>query len=257
MADGTKYYYKINSFDSDGAEYEGDINSFQTLPRPKITSVKIQQVKGTAQPTVLVTWLTNTEISSIVTYYPQTDLTAAKDEVNVALQSDQHRMIVRGLIPATDYTFAIKGRDKVGNEAEAEKKQLKTAVDTRPPQIVNLKIESSNIKGSSGNDFVSQLVVSWTTDEPATSQVEFGEGTGTTYSQKTQEDSNLKLNHLVIISNLTPSKVYHLRAVAQDSRENIGNSIDTVSITPKATDNALNLVVSNLKLVFGFLDQVQ
>lgn len=257
LSDGTKYYYKINTYDSDGAEYEGDINSFETLPRPKITGVRVQQVKGTAQPTVLVTWQTNTEISSIVTYYPSGDIASAKDEVNVALQQDEHRMIIRGLLPATDYIFEIKGRDKVGNEAESVSKTVKTAVDTRPPQIINMKIESSNIKNANGDDFVSQLVVSWTTDEPATSQVEFGEGTGTTYSQKTQEDTNLKLNHLVVIPNLTPSKVYHIRAASRDERGNVGNSIDTVSITPKATDNALNLVVSNLKLVFGFLDNIE
>ncbi|MCA9372988.1 hypothetical protein KC921_02735, partial [Candidatus Woesebacteria bacterium] len=87
----------------------------------------------------------------------------------------------------------------------------------------------------------------------ATSQVEFGEGTGTTYSQKTQEDTNLTVNHLVVISNLTPSKVYHVRAISKDKASNEGVSIDTVTITPKATRNALDLVMTNLGVVFGFL----
>jgi hypothetical protein len=95
--------------------------------------------------------------------------------------------------------------------------------------------------------------VSWNTDEPATSQVEFGEGTGSDYSSKTQEDSNLTNNHLVIISGLSPSKVYHLRSISKDKAGNVGNSIDTVTITPKATDNALNLVITNLQAAFGFI----
>ena len=33
----------------------------------------------------------------------------------------------------------------------------------------------------------------------------------------------------------------------------VGNSIDTVTITPKAVDNALDLVISNLREAFGFL----
>ena len=97
---------------------------------------------------------------------------------------------------------------------------------------------------------------SWDTDEPSTSQVEFGEGTGETYSQKTQEDSNLTLNHLVVMSNLTPSKVYHLRTISKDKAGNEGKSIDSVTITPKSTQSALDLVVGNLSEVFGFLQNV-
>ncbi|MDZ7586524.1 MAG: fibronectin type III domain-containing protein, partial [Patescibacteria group bacterium] len=44
LLDGTKYYYKINTFDSESTEYEGSILTFETLPRPKITNVRIQQV---------------------------------------------------------------------------------------------------------------------------------------------------------------------------------------------------------------------
>ena len=98
--------------------------------------------------------------------------------------------------------------------------------------------------------------MTWNTDEPASSQVEFGEGTGTTYSQKTQEDEKLTLNHLVIISNLSPSRVYHLRALSKDKAQNLGQSVDTVTITPKATDNALNLVITNLGEAFGFMGKI-
>ena len=120
--------------------------------------------------------------------------------------------------------------------------------------IDNLKVEGV-IQGV-GDESQAQLLVSFNTDEPSTSQVEFGEGTGTTYAQKTQEDVNLTFNHLVVVSGLTPSKVYHLRALAKDSAGNITTSIDTVAITPKATESALDLVVTNLSDVFGFLGGV-
>ena len=112
------------------------------------------------------------------------------------------------------------------------------------------------VVGSPGQESSAQLVVSWDTDEPSTSQVEFGEGTGESYAQKTQEDSNLTTNHLVVISNLTPSKVYHLRALAKDKAGNVGKSIDSVTITPKSTLSALDLVVGNLSEVFGFLGNI-
>lgn len=255
LLDGTKYYYKINTFDSESEEYDNQINDFSTLPRPRISNVRLQQVTNTAQSTILVTWKTNTEISSIITYYPQGDLGGARDEVNVALTKGDHRMIVRSLLPQTDYILTVKGRDKIGNEAVSDSQRFTTATDTRPPQVSGMRIEGSAVPPTTttAQESTAQLLASWNTDEPATSQVEFGEGTGTTYSSKTQEDGNLTNNHLVVISGLTPSKVYHVRAISKDSVGNTGNSVDTVTITPKATENALDLVITNLQKVFGFL----
>lgn len=255
LDDGAKYYYKINLFDSESVEYEGSTLTFETLPRPKISTVRVQQVSNTAQSTLLVTWTTNTDVSSIITYYPEGNTGDARDEVNVTLIKGEHRMILRGLLPQTNYTLIVKGRDKIGNEAVSDSQRVTTATDTRPPQIMELKVEGSNIPSvaTAGQDQLAQLVVTWNTDEPSTSQVEFGEGTSTTYSQKTQEDNNLTTNHLVVISGLTSSKVYHMRAIAKDKAGNDGKSIDTVSITPKATENALNLVIQNLQEAFGFL----
>ncbi|OQY68790.1 hypothetical protein B6D29_00285, partial [Microgenomates bacterium UTCPR1] len=259
LNDGTKYYYKINTFDSESGEYEGTILDFTTLPRPKITGVRIQEVKGTAQPTILVSWMTNTDVSSIVTYYPEGKLSEARDEVNITLTAGEHRMFVKGLYPQTNYILVVKGRDKIGNEAVSDTQKITTATDTRPPVISNLKIEGQVIPpvGGAGQESSAQLVVSWDTDEPSTSQVEFGEGTGDTYAQKTQEDTNLTTNHLVVMSNLTPSKVYHLRAIAKDKAGNEGKSVDSVTITPKSTQSALDLVVGSLSEVFGFLGNLK
>ncbi|GBE17037.1 exoglucanase B precursor [bacterium BMS3Abin15] len=256
LKDGTKYYYKINTYDAEDDEYDGTTLDFTTLPRPKISNVRVQQARGAAQPTILVSWDTNTEISSIVTYYPDGDSSRSRDEVDVTLVSGEHKTTIRGLLPHTDYIVVVKGRDIIGNEAVSDTHKLTTATDTRPPQISSLQVEGSGVFGSPTEDAVTQLVVTWDTDEPATSQVEFGEGTGDSYAQKTQEDANFTSNHLVIVSNLTPSKVYHLRAISKDEANNDSRSIDTVTITPKIADNAFDLVIGNLKEVFGFLKRL-
>lgn len=253
LEDGVKYYYKINTLDSDGSEYEGTVLDFTTLPRPKISNIRFAQVLNTAVPTLLVTWETNTEVSSIVTLYPVGNPSAVRDEVNVALEKGSHQMIIRGLEPQTLYTLVVKGRDKIGNEAVSDLQRFTSATDTRPPYLTEVVVEGDIKRSASTNQNTAELVVSWNTDKPSTSQVEFGEGTGTTYSQKTPQDSNLTFNHMVIITGLAPSQVYHLRANSVDKYTNTGTSIDIVTITPKATDTALNLVVTNLYQVFGFL----
>lgn len=254
LKDGTKYFYKINAFDVDGTEYEGEIHSFTTLPRPRVGNISITQVQGAAQTTLLVRWVSNTPVSSIVTYFPTAQPQLAKDEVNIALKEGAHRAILVGLEPQTAYTLIIRGKDVAGNEAVSPVQQLTTAADSRPPQISELKVESEII--GAGEEATTQLIVSFVTDEPASSQIEYGEGTGATYPQKTQEDATMVSKHLVVISGLSPGKVYHLRAVANDIVGNRGESIDKVVVTPKAADNALDLVITNLGSVFLFLNDL-
>jgi len=252
LTDGTKYFYKINAVDVDGEEYEGEIHSFETLPRPEVSNINITQVLGTAQTTLLLQWVANTEISSIVTYYPSNRPDLAKDEVNIALKSGDHRMILYNLQPQESYTIIIRGTDVAGNEAISEPQIITTAADTRPPQVSDLNVEAEIL--GEGDEAKAQLIVTFKTDEVASSQIEYGEGTGTSYSQRTQEDGALKTNHLIVISGLTPAKIYHLRAVTKDAAANVGLSLDKVVVTPKATENALDLVLNNLQLTFGFLN---
>ncbi len=257
LSDATKYYYKINTFDEEGKEYEGTILDFTTLPRPRVYNISVQQVINTAQSTLLVSWVSNTEISSIVTFYPESNPEVAKDNVDIKLTEGEHRMLLKGLLPNTTYMIRVSGRDIIGNEASSDIIRITTAADSRAPILSSMSIEGSNITQISGleQNTTSQLIISWTTDEPSTSQVEYGEGTGTDYNQLTQEDKDLSYSHVVIISGLTPSKVYHLRAISTDAAGNISRSIDTLTITPKSSDNAFDLVITILKESFGFLNQ--
>jgi len=259
LSDGTKYYYKINAFDSENAEYEGTILDFTTLPRPRISGVRLETVANTAQTTIRVTWNTNTEVSSIITYYPEGNTAAARDEVRVALEKGEHSLMIRGLAAKTKYLLVVKGRDKLGNEAISDTQSFTTATDTRPPQILNLKVIGGTIPpvGFAAGDVKAQLIITWDTDEPATSQIEFDQGSGSTYSQKSQFDGNMTTNHTVILSGLVPSQVYHLRALSQDDVGNLTESTDLVTISPKATRSAFDLVIKNLSEAFSFVGALQ
>lgn len=258
LEDGTKYFYQLNGFDAEGAEYPGEIHSFETLPRPQVSEIQLQQIADTAETTILVSWQSNTAISSIITVYPSNNPSAARDIVDLNLVSGAHSLIIDSLLPATEYTLVVKGNDKLGNQATSVPQTFTTATDTRPPAIINLKVIGGTIPpvGFAAGTVNAQLVVTWDTDEPATSQIEYGEGTGTSYSQKTAEDGNLTTNHVVVISGLTPSEVYHLRAISVDSANNDSRSVDTVTIAPKATRSALDLVITSLGQIFGSLSKL-
>ncbi len=250
LTDGSLYNVRIAAEDEEGNEYLGDNYTFETLPVPKITALKIQQVEGMATATFRLLWVSNTKLSSIVTYYPTSSPQLAKDSINLT-PTVAHQAIIKDLLDETEYTFLIKGEDAAGNEAVYQPQKITTSADLRPPSINNANVETTIV--GVGEEAKAQIIISWDTDEGATSQIEYGEGTSGEYTLSTQEDASLTSNHSMTIPGLTPSKIYHFRIKSKDKNGNIGYSEDIVVITPNATQDALNLVVDKLSKTFGFL----
>jgi len=253
LIEGTPYHLRIAGEDEEGNVYYSDDYVFETLPTPKILNLKLQQVSGMATATLRLLWSSNTLISSIVSYYPTANPERAIDSISLALKKN-HEVILKNLNDDTEYTLVIKGKDSAGNESQTETRKTKTSNDMRAPEIQNMNVEATIV--GVGDSAKAQIVVSWDTDEPASTQVEYAQGTGTSYDQTTQEDSNLTTNHTVTITGLTAAKIYHLRASSKDKAGNIGQSFDTVIITPKSTKDALTLVIENLSKTFGFLNNL-
>lgn len=250
LTDGTVYHLRIVAEDNEGNTYNGDDYSFETLPVPKIAGVRVQQVDGMPSATLRLLWISNTRLSSIVTYYPTSQPQLSKDAISLTPRT-QHEIILKDLLDETNYTILVKGKDAAGNEARSESRSIKTAADLRPPEIQNPNVETTIV--GVGEEARAQIIISWDTDEPSTSQVEYGEGTSGQYTSSTQEDTSLTSNHSMTVPGLSPSKIYHFRITSKDKNANKGLSQDVVVITPNATQDALNLVVNKLSKTFGFL----
>lgn len=250
LVQGTKYHLRIQAYDEEDNIFTSDDYIFETLPLPKLLNVKAQQVRGMPTATLRLLWQSNTSVSSMVTYFPTGKAEMAKDQVKLTMVKN-HEIIIRDLADDTDYTIVVKGKDKVGNSAESVTQKLKTSADMRPPTISNISIET--VVSGLGDEAKAQAIIYWDTDEGSSSQVEYGQGTGSDYPNRTQKDSNLTLNHSVTITDLEPSQVYHLRILSEDKMANLSQSYDNVVITPKETSSALDLVIQNLSKSFGFV----
>ncbi|MCW1907726.1 MAG: LamG domain-containing protein [Candidatus Saccharibacteria bacterium] len=247
LADGTKYYFRLSAFDSEGGEYQGNIFSFSTPPRPKITNLRFQPIDGEPTSTQKVTWQTNVPSSTIVSYGKNNTVgTETQDSQLVT----EHEIIIRDLEDDSDYYLMAQSRDADGNLAVSDRQQFRTALDTRPPKITNISIETA-IRGT-GAEARGQVIVSWTTDEPASSQIEYTEGSdAVTYNNKTAEDAELSLEHIVIVSDLPTSRVYSLRPVSRDRSLNAGFGDTQSAIIGRASDSVLTIILNTLKNVFG------
>jgi len=253
LEDGTTYNYKIRLTDTDGYIYESiENNTFATPPKPVVSNVRVQEIKEVASPTVMFSWQSNTKINSIITYKEDTPKSISKDQIDMKYVSGLHEMEISGLVPQTPYIAYIEGVDEYGNKAVSESVKFTTATDTRPPKISNVVVEPDLISRSDQTDKSrsAQFVVSWETDEPATSKVEFGEGGAGVYTSSSKLDQELRTKHLVIVSGLMPSKVYSLQVVSADSYDNTAKYGPLVSITPRSNDTIFETVLGTISNIF-------
>lgn len=99
--------------------------------------------------------------------------------------------------------------DTVGTSSDPKLVVEHGSSDITPPIIS--AVASSNITSNSAT-------ITWTTDESATSQVEYGPTTS--YGYQTTLDSNLVTNHSVNLSGLTSNTTYHYRVRSKDASNN-------------------------------------
>jgi hypothetical protein len=254
LGDGVEYNYKIRLTDADGYIYDSiENNVFRTPPRPQISNVRVQELREVANPTVVFSWKTNTHTNSIVRFREDFEGARERDQVSMEKLKGEHEMILTGLDSETPYIAYVEGVDDYGNKAVSEGVRFTTDIDTRPPKILNVKIEQ-DLQGRSvqtDRSRSAQFIISWETDEPATSKVNYGEGGGGAYTSSSRLDQEYRMKHLVIVSGLTPSKVYSLEIESTDPSGNTGRYGPLVSITPKSTNTVLETILNTMSNMFN------
>ena len=283
----SKYHYRVRGTDSDGNEIFSDDYTFETITFPEVTAYVLKTDQNAGGTTISVAWATNVATNSVVDYQMatidensnnqnpsnpnntkytvaemekmnQADL--AKIPVTTSGEAEQvakgdmastHLVRLSNLKDGVMYIITMRGRDKYGNEAVSEPLRYVTGKDTRPPVISNVSVESQ-ISGS-GAAATAQIIISWETDEPATTQVLYGAGVGSEYPLSSPEEQGLTKRHTVVIRDLAHTSSYHLRIVSKDETGNIAKSGDLIAVTPPSQESALDVVLANLEDVFGFL----
>jgi hypothetical protein len=246
----THYYYKVKTVDSDGnvsplsATVDGKANGAQdageggggtsTTP-PTISNVTVSNQTTTS---ATVTWTTDVLSSSTVGYSKTPgDFTT---EVGVASMVTNHSVIVSGLTPSTTYYFQVKSTGSNNQTAIDNNNNngytLQTlAGDNTNPTISD--ISETNITQSSAT-------INWTTDEAATSFVEYSTQDGFT-NGLFFGNFNLTTNHSIILEDLSPDTIYYYKIHSKDATNNEAVSTqrsfttapDTGDITPPQITN--------------------
>lgn len=208
------------------AEIQTDMNTpvgttppGDTTP-PLISGVNAGSITTT---TALITWTTNENSDSQVEY----GLTTGYGQSTTLNSSPvtAHSQSLSGLTAGTLYHFRVKSIDAAGNLAVSDDFTFTTQPpppDTIPPVISG--VTSSSITHNSA-------IISWTTNEPADSRVEYGPTTS--YGSSTPLDPAFVTSHSQTVSGLSPGTLYHYRVHSKDAAGNAEVSGDfTVTTVP-------------------------
>jgi hypothetical protein len=114
------------------------------------------------------------------------------------------------------------------------------STDTTPPTISNVQ---------AGGITTGTATISWTTSEPADSQVEYGPTTA--YGSSTTLDPALVLTHSQQITGLTPGTTYHYRVKSKDGAGNLAASADLTFVTASSLDPQTQPILTIVNSGYG------
>lgn len=185
---------------------------------PVITNVAASNITATS---ATITWTTNEAADSQVEY----GLTTAyglETPVNPSMVTS-HSLILNDLTPTTLYHYRVHSADASGNAAASSNATFTTTAtsgDTTPPVISAVASTSITASGAT---------ITWTTDEPADSQVEYG--LTTAYGSLTTLNPALTTGHSQALTGLSANSLYHFRVRSRDAASNLAVSGDATFTT--------------------------
>jgi hypothetical protein len=202
---------------------DSPFNGPDTTP-PQISAVMVGSLTTSS---ARISWLTSEQATSQIEYGLTTDY-GFFTNVDSALVAE-HAQPITGLSPERSYHFRVISRDAAGNEAISGDFTFTTPAFDPPSAPLLSGIGTSGITQDSAT-------VSWTTDVPADSQLEYG--LTTAYGSVLPLDPTLTVNHSMQIDGLVPSTTYHFRVRSRGANGELtisSNAVFTTAGTSAAT----------------------
>ena len=198
LTPGTTYDYAAISVDSAGTATSANFIFSTPVPVPVISGVTAIGITATS---ATITWTTDQPSSSQVKY----GTTTAYGSLSTLTPTlvTLHSVTLTGLTPGTTYNYAAISANSAGTPTSAN---FTFSMPATIPAIS--AVVSSGITTTSAT-------ITWTTDQPSASQVEYG--TTTAYGTLPSLNPAPVTSHSVTLTGLTPGTTYDYAAISVDS----------------------------------------
>jgi phosphodiesterase/alkaline phosphatase D-like protein len=201
LSPSTLYHYRVTSRNSQGAAGSSADLTFTTAPiTAVISAVASSNITTTS---ARITWLTDLATDTQVEYGTTTNYGSQTTRITTLVTS--HSQTISSLTSGTLYHYRVKSRTAAGVTTTSADFTFTTVAT--PPQLSNIR--STSVTRTTAT-------ISWTTNQPATTQVEYG--LTTSYGSTTTLNPALLTSHSVPLSGLTPNRTYHYRVKSTNAQ---------------------------------------
>jgi cytochrome c biogenesis protein CcmG/thiol:disulfide interchange protein DsbE len=187
-----------------------------TVDNSRLT-IQDRSVQSTTETGATITWKTDKPASSQVIIRDSSGAVITKSEPQETLNTS-HSVTVTGLKPNTTYFYTSVSKNANGIETTSEGKLTTAgaaavvAADKTAPTISGVNVSQITKSGA---------IVTWATDEPATSQVKYTTVNGNTST--TPVDDKLTTTHSVTLAGLDSDTTYNYSVISVDTAGNEAN----------------------------------
>ncbi len=202
---------------------------------PIVSNIRVINI---LQTSATVLWDTNEPATSTVNYGLSSGYGFTETGDGGGLVTS-HRVDLSGLTAESIYHFQIVTADSGGATTTTADDIFTTlsGLDTTAPVISNIQVINITETGAT---------VTWTTDEPANSKVEYG--LTVAYELGEVSGTDFITSHSLSLSGLSGETIYHFRVTSADSSSNTAVSGDD-TFTTLAPPDTESPIISNIRVI--------
>ncbi|NND69991.1 MAG: hypothetical protein HKN43_00270, partial [Rhodothermales bacterium] len=226
LAENTLYHFQITVDDVLLNQTVTPDSTFMTndVTGPQISNLMIVTTDSSAT----LTFDTDEPATSVIDWGLSAAYDSTQADTNLVTS---HSIVLDSLAENTLYHFALTVEDSLSNQTITADSTFRTD-DVTAPVISNLVIVTTD----------SSATLTFDTDEPATSVIDYGL---TAAYDSTQSDTNLVTSHTVVVDSLLSGTEYHFALTVADSSANQTVTSDSTFMT----DDVPGPQISNLIIV--------
>jgi hypothetical protein len=243
---GTTYHFRVKGTDANNNMYSSGDYTFEPKSPPKVSGIT---VTSTTEHDAQISISTDIPADVLVTYFEKATPANAGSQGKPDF-AVKHDVTLSNLKSGITYTYSVKVSDEQGNQTTSDPKDFTTTKDETPPVIDNVHTDSALTQA----DKV-QTIITWKTDEQATSILSYREG-ATGEEKEFKNSDNLSTNHVVVITSFKPGTVYNFRVKSADASDNTSISGYFSFLTPKMQQNIIQIIASNFMEIFGWTSKI-
>ena len=254
----TLYHYQLRSQSTLGPVSKTNDDTFRSgKPGISIISFYSQVIDDN---TAVFKWSTNKESNTIARIVPYRNNILSFDEAvdfHQDLETVIHEVTFDKLAPGVFYSVDLISRDQNGNEGKEIIDNFSTSKDDFPPKISQIKTNSTIFNEKSDKI---QTVISWITNEPATTRIFYQIGvhsSKTELKESTELENSYTKKHTILMTNFKSGVVYSFRVESIDSGGNVAVSNTNTFMTPKKKESIIDMIIRILENTFGWVRKLK